>query len=135
MTPSELETIANYVLWGKDPSNDLNPNQTGDIELPSRNSTWSKTKNLESLDALIAQPGFHESSFAHTNAPTRIRKETFSRSEARKLAPPYILAELERLWRQIDELDLTLNYYELLTGKRKNPPRDTLLAVFTPEEQ
>lgn len=46
-----------------------------------------------------------------------------------------MLTELERLWRQIDELDLTLNYYELLTGKRKNPPRDTLLAVFTPEEQ
>lgn len=135
LTSSELETIANYVLWGKDPSNDLNPNQTGDIELPSRNSTWSKTKNLESLDALIAQPGFHESSFAHTNAPTRIRKETFSRSEARKLAPPYVLTELERLWRQIDELDLMLNYYELLTGKRKNPPRETLLAVFTPEEQ
>jgi hypothetical protein len=32
-------------------------------------------------------------------------------------------------------LDLTINYYDLAHGKRKNPPREELLARFTPEQQ
>ena len=69
------------------------------------------------------------------SAQTRVRKESFSRSQARKEAPPYILEKYEELWRQIDTLDLMINYYDLAHGKRKNPPRESLLKLFTPEEQ
>lgn len=62
-------------------------------------------------------------------------KETFSRSQARKTAPPHLLEELERLWERIDRLDLLLNYYDLSHGRRQDPPRDLLLKRFSEEEQ
>ena len=39
------------------------------------------------------------------------------------------------LFRQIDETDLIINFYDLAHNKRKNPPREELLARFTEEEQ
>ncbi|MBQ4122248.1 hypothetical protein IJD44_00765 [bacterium] len=39
-TEEELETIANYILWGKDPQTGLNSKQSKDIQLESRNKTW-----------------------------------------------------------------------------------------------
>lgn len=41
----------------------------------------------------------------------------------------------QELFAQIDTIDLVINYYDLLHGKRKNPPRDELLEKFSEEEQ
>lgn len=68
------------------------------------------------------------------SAQTRVHKESFSRAQARKEAPSYILERYETLWQEIDTLDLMINYYDLAHGKRKNP-RGPLLNLFTPEEQ
>lgn len=133
LTEKELETIANYILWGKD-KNGKNVNQLKEIQLETRNKTWDRKKE-ESLDALIESPAFKESMIKNYSAQTRVRKESFSRSQARKEAPPYILEKYEELWREIDTLDLMINYYDLAHGKRKNPPRESLLNRFTPEEQ
>ena len=38
------------------------------------------------------------------------------------------------LFREIDTLELTLNYYELFCGKRKLPPREQLIARFSEDE-
>lgn len=132
-TQAELETIANYILWGKN-KNGLNVNQEKIIQLETRNKTWSTSKE-ESLEALIESPTFRESIFIKDRAPSRLRKEVFSREEARKLAPPSVLEAFEELWRQIDELDLIINFYDLRVGKRVNPPRDALLERFTEGEQ
>src|SRR5574344_1517306 len=133
LTEKELETIANYILWGKD-KNGKNVNQLKEIQLETRNKTWDK-KEEESLDALIESPTFKESMIKDYSARTRIHKEPFSRVQARKEAPSYILERYEELWRQIDELDLLINFYDLAHDKRKNPPRETLLKLFTKEEQ
>lgn len=39
LTEDELETIANYILWGKD-SDGLNCTQRGEIQIETRNKTW-----------------------------------------------------------------------------------------------
>ena len=39
LTSDELETIANYILWGKD-SDGLNVTQRGEIQIETRNKTW-----------------------------------------------------------------------------------------------
>ena len=39
LTEDELETIANYILWGKD-SDGLNATQRGEIQIETRNKTW-----------------------------------------------------------------------------------------------
>ncbi len=135
LTQKELETIANYILWGKDPLTGKNVKQEKYIELESRAKTWDNN-DTESLDALIESPTFRESQIQSLDGPKyRTPKEVFSREKARKTAPPHILKTFESLWQQIDTLDLITNYYDLAHNKRKNPPRDELLQKFSPDEQ
>ena len=130
----ELETIANYLLWGK--TADGTALGAG-IDIKTRNGTWDKKEKSESLEALLENPGFNDASLRQLNEvpPTKVGRQVFSRSEARKNAPTFLLEVFENLWTQIDELDLLLNYYDLGSGKRINPPRDELLKKFTTEEQ
>ena len=134
LTEKELETIANYLLWGKTRSGEA---LGSGIEIKTRNGTWDKKEKSESLEALLENPGFNDASLQQLNEvpPTKVTRQVFSRSEARKKAPPFILKVLENLWAQIDRLDLLLNYYDLKTGKRINPPREELVQKFTEEER
>lgn len=133
-TEAELDMIAKYILWGKDPSTGLNGRQEG-LELETRYKTWD-SKNIESLDALIETPGFSEAMLRPlSDPPTKIARTTFSRTQARKDAPSHILDALELLWREIDETELLLNFYDIRCEKRTSPPREALLSRFSPEEQ
>lgn len=126
----EVETIANYLLWGKDQKG-RNVQQSGEIELKK----WASTP-VESLEALAETPGFQESSLRPlTEPPTRIQRTTFNRQAALDDAPEHLKTVYNDLFRQIDELELELNYYELWVGKRKLPPRAKLEAAFTEEER
>lgn len=132
-TEDELDTIAKYILWGKDSKTGLNGRQEG-LELETRYKTWDAQKT-ESLDALIENPNFSEVMLrGPSNPPTKIPREVFSRSEARRDAPPHILKALESLWSEIDETELTINFYELAHGKRKTQPRAQLLNRFSSDQ-
>ena len=105
--------MANYILWGKDPSTGLNAKQSKEIQLESRNKTWDAQQN-ESLEALLETPGFTETMIKSPTEPqSKIKRVVFSRDDARNQAPPEVLARFEDLWKQIDELDLLLNFYDL----------------------
>lgn len=132
-TDSELETCANYVLWGKN-QNGLNVKQEKLIQLESRNKTWDNSKE-ESLEALIETPGFQETVFLKDRPPTRIKKQIFSREEARAESSPLVLEAFESLWKEIDKTDLIINFYEQNIGKRDKPPRENLLNKFSEEER
>ena len=134
LSEEELEMCGNYLLWGKD-EDGKNSVQKKIVEIKTKKGTWDK-KEDESLDALLEQPTFNEAqTFNTTGAPTKITREVFSRSKALKEAPSQLIPIFKDLFYQIDKLDLTLNYYDLAHGKRKNPPREELLQQFTPEEQ
>lgn len=135
LTEKESETCANYILWGKDPQTGLNSKQSKEIQLESRNKTWD-THQDESLEALFESPAFSENSIRPLNSPrTKITRTPFSREEAKLLASPEVLEQLTRLWRQIDETDLILNFYDLAHNKRKTSPRPELLNSFSEAEQ
>lgn len=134
-TKEELETIANYILWGKE-EDGKSLVQKKQIQIKTKNSTWTSQSNLSSLDELFESPTFNEFQLSplyetHYTA----QKETFSRSNALRDAPLHIKVELQKLFRQIDTLDLLINFYELKIGKRKNPPREALLQEFSNSEQ
>ena len=105
------------------------------IEIRTSHGTWDSKQKAESLDALIESPTFNEASLTNNPIHYTSTKENFSRSKARKEAPHIVLLELEELWRLIDRLELLLNYYDLKSGKRKNPPREQLLNRFNEDEQ
>ena len=132
LSEEELEMCGNYLLWGKD-EDGKNSVQKKIVEIKTKKGTWDK-KEDESLDALLEQPTFNEAqTFSTIGAPTKITREVFSRSKALKEAPPQLIPIFKDLFYQIDKLDLTLNYYDLAHGKRKNPPCEELLQQFTPE--
>ena len=106
------ELLANYILWGDKTQKD--------IILPSK---WTDMARTQSLDALLEQPTFNESTLKPlTHTPYTFKRETFSRSKARSQAPPHIKTELETLWTQIDEIDYTIYAYE------HKPVREELLT-------
>lgn len=127
---SELETISNYILWGKD-AKGRNVQQNGEIELKK----WTSTPT-ESLEALAETPGFQETSVRPlSEPPARIQRTVFNRQTALQQAPDHLKPVFQDLFRQIDELELELNYYELWVGKRKLPPREKLETAFSEEER
>lgn len=135
LTSEELEMCGNYLLWGKD-SSGKNAVQKKEVQIETRNKTWTKGPEVESLEALLESPTFNENNIVMpTAARPKAQKEIFSRSKALKEAPDELKVVFENLFRRIDRLDLLLNYYDLAHGKRKNPPRDELLNRFSQSEQ
>jgi hypothetical protein len=135
-TEDELETMGNYLLWGKDPVTGLNAKQAGLCDIETKHGTWDKNNNTESLEGLMESPTFNEASLLVSSvAPTKQVREVFSRSEALAKCPEYLRETLTSLFRQIDELDLAITYYELAHNRRTKPPRDQLLNKFTEAEQ
>lgn len=132
-TETELETLANYILWGKNPLTNKNIKQEGYVELESKRGTWD-IKEVESLDALCESPTFRESQIQPLGAVVpKITKQTFSREEARAQASPEVLAALESLWHEIDKTDLIISLYEIKIGK-KEKVRSSLLSLFSETE-
>ena len=133
-TDEELETMGNYLLWGRD-ENGKNSVQNKLVQIQTKNGTWDK-KEDESLDGLMEQPTFNEASLTSINGPRlKVARENFDRQKALLSCPPSLVPIFEDLFLQIDRLDLMLNYWDLAHGKRKNPPREELLARFSEKEQ
>ena len=131
ISPTEANTIANYLLWGKD---DTGSAVGADLDLETK---WSREDNSpDSLDAVLESPSASHIYVCGLNEATIYKKPrvVFDRAQTRKEAPPYLLETFENLWRLIDEIDLEINFYEERVGKRDKPPRDELLKRFTPEE-
>ena len=133
LTTAELETISNYILWGKE-CDGKNVVQKKEIDIKTRNSTWAK-KEIESIEELMENPAFDENLMIPigVDPPIKRSREVFNREKA--LQDENLRNEYLSLFRQIDEADLLINYYDLEHGKRKNPPRQELLDRFTEEEQ
>ena len=133
LTEDELETIANYILWGKD-EDGLNVTQRGEIQIETRNKTWQRD-DTESLDAMMESPTFNEASLRRpTEARTRIAREVFDRQQALDECPAHMRAIFEDLFDRIDKLEMSIHFYEFAHGKRKEPPRTALTKRFSEED-
>ena len=123
--------MGNYILWGKDRNTGLNAKQDGSVQLSSRSGDWDADSKYESLDALLESPTFNEASLVQVDTPLlKNKKEVFSREDALAQCPEDMRPIFEDLFRQIDILDLKINYYDLLHGKRIKPPREDLVDKF-----
>ena len=133
LTEDELETIANYILWGKD-GDGLNVTQRGEIQIETRNKTWQRD-DTESLDAMMESPTFNEASLRRpTEARTRIQREVFDRQRALAECPAHLVPVFEELFTRIDKLELSIHFYEFAHGRRKEEPRAALIKRFSESE-
>ena len=111
LRPSELETAADYILWGKDPDG------TPSFSHKELNWAYGTDSKSESLDALYENPSFSENFFRKRSSPRKNPK--LDREEIKTTAPSYLLSAFEDLWRRIDTVDLRISLYEIQTGKRE----------------
>lgn len=134
LTADELETIGNYILWGKQTENGKNLVQEKEIQIDTRAGIWDK-KPEDSLDELMESPNFNDTLIYKVgSARPKVVHETFSRKDALAHCPEELTPIFESLFEQIDRIDLQINFYDLRHGKRKNPPRPELLRRFTEEQ-
>lgn len=131
-TEDELNTMADYLLWGKDEKG-KNGKQQG-LDLKSKHGTWDESP-LDSLDQLLEQPTFSEAGISALGSTQfRTKKETFSREDALANASPSLRDQFIFLFSRIDQLELQIQHYEILHGKRTKEIRSALLNKFSQEE-
>lgn len=133
-TEDELDTMANYILWGVNPATGKNGKQEG-LDLPTRHGTWEPNTH-DSLDELMEQPTFNETSIRPFNEPKLVKKrEVFSRDEALANCPPEMVPAFRDLFSRIDRTEFCVTTWEIEHGKRTKEMRPTLLNKFSEEEQ
>ena len=129
LTEHETETLSDYILWGKN-SDGQNVQQEGIIKLKE----WAP-QNVDSIEGLMDVPGFQEARLQPLHGTHyRAKRVVFNRKDALSKAPPYYQELLITLFNEIDRTELLINYYDLLHGKRKTPPRASLTSRFSEEE-
>ncbi len=80
-------------------------------------------------------PGFQEAKLQQIGGTHyKTKRVVFDREDALQKAPPHLKEVFENLFEQIDRTELVINFYDLKTGKRKNPPRPSLLKHFDEEQ-
>ena len=109
-TQSELDTLSNYILYGKD-ADGTSVVDRGEVEIETKYKSYSKRK-AESLDELMEAPGFNENTVV-TQYVYRHPKPTIDR-EVDKVVPG-----MEELWAAIDR---TAYILDLAAGKIEVDP-------------
>lgn len=97
-TNDNLETIANYLLYGKEPDkNNTNVVDRKEIQIKPKHSSYQKAAP-ESLEALLESPGFNESMLQDGIKYKKV-KQTIDREKDADIPG------MKELWERIDELD------------------------------
>ena len=100
-TQKELETAANFILYGKDPHNDKNYVQKKEVQIEAKHTTW-KRKEPESLDALMEDPMTDQTQFQEVRKNSYKKpKPTISRDPD---GPDAAIPGMKDLWNAIDVL-------------------------------
>ena len=100
-TQKELETVANFILYGKDPNTDKNFCQKKEIQIEAKHTCW-KRKEPESLDALMEDPLTDQTQFQELKKNSYKKpKPTISRDPD---GPDAAIPGMKDLWNAIDIL-------------------------------
>ena len=111
-TAKELETMANYILFGKD-QNGQNAVERGEVEIETKYKSYKK-RNVESINELMDIPGFDERNFKP------LKKNIY------KNPKPILNRSAEELQPLIEEIEKWQYIYDVATGKKEDskiPPK------------
>lgn len=126
-TSKELETMAEYLLWGNDSETGLNGRQSKDYLLKAKHSTWNSDE-VESLESLVEMPTFNEGRLSELGSGPIFKKkrEVFDRNKEIARAGA-LTDDLNHLFNRIDELDYQIETYELRERGRTKCIREELI--------
>lgn len=102
-TQSELETLSNYILYGKD-SDGTSVVDRKEVDIETKYKSYAKRK-AESLDELMDTPGFNENTIVTKYIYRHPKPEKIDRTNEANAAIP----GMKELWKAIDKLAYILN--------------------------
>lgn len=117
-TQKEIETMANYILYGKDEDGTSIVDRK-EVEIDTRYSSYKK-KRPESLEALMESPAFNETNIVTTNIYKK-EKPKIDREKDKDIPG------IQELWNSIDNLDHKIKVTE---GKEE----DTSIKPLTSQQ-
>lgn len=123
-TAKELETISNYLLYGKD-EDGLSCVDKKQVQIKTKHSTWAR-KDAESLDALLEKPTFDERGIQTGNTRYKTPKPSIDR-----IADADVPG-LKELWKIIDDVQHTI---DVSKGKIEDPSVKKLTSTQLYEYQ
>lgn len=109
-TNKELETISNYLLFGKDEDGKSSVDRK-EIQIKTKHSSYAR-KEAESLDALMEKPTFDERCFQTTKTRYKTIKPSIDRVKDADVPG------LKELWEIIDEMQYLIDVNK---GKIEDP--------------
>ena len=110
LTKKELETVTNYVLYGKD-EDGTSIVQRKEIQIKTKFNSFNKDKDkVTSLDALMESPTFDESIIKRDKTIYKKPKPEINKEKVKDILG------MQELWDSIDKL---VNIYEQNTGKKE----------------
>lgn len=135
-TKKELETISNYILYGKDPYINkkgeydetlpvkkwTNCTQRKEIEIKSKYGTWDK-KHPISLDETMENPAFFEVDLLTPKVIPKAIKQNFARESNADIPT------IEFLWSAIDKIEKALENDQNLTPTERYKMRHMVIEM------
>lgn len=97
LTKTELETVTNYILYGKDEDGTSIVDRK-EIQIKSKFNSYSKQKSV-SLDELMESPTFDENILSKNKSIYKNVKPSINRAKAAQIPG------MKELWEEIDRLD------------------------------
>ncbi len=101
LTPLEIETLSNYILYGKD-NNGTSSVDRKEIQIKTKFNSYQKQKFL-SLDELMESPSFDECQLQNDDVVYKRVKPTIDKEKAKQIPG------MEELWEEIDKWQAALN--------------------------
>lgn len=114
LTKTELETVTNYVLYGKD-EDDTSCVDRKEIQIKSKFNSYNKDKHI-SLDELMESPTFDENIFLKNKTIYKKVKPSIDRDKAAQIPG------MEELWKEIEKMDRILKENTGELEKTKDTP-------------
>lgn len=97
LNKSELETVSNYILYGKDQEDGTSVVDRGEIQIKTKYNSYNKEKFI-SLDEMIESPTFDEAQLSKNQTIYKKVKPTIDKEKAKDIPG------MKELWEQIQNL-------------------------------
>ena len=124
LTKSELETITNYVLYGKDEDGTSSVDRK-EIQIKTKFNSYRKDKDkITSLDALMESPTFDESSFSSSPTHWKNVKPTIDKEKDKDIP------NMRELWTEIERLSTIQKQNEGKEPRQPNCPELTPTQLY-----
>lgn len=102
LTKTELETVTNYILYGKD-EDDTSIVDRGEVQIKAKFNSYNKDKGVVSLDELMESPTFDENILTKSKSIYKKVKPSIDKEKAAQVPG------MKELWKEIEHMERILN--------------------------